>query len=219
MDAQHSIIRTDYSLFAYYNDVLEGFGTHEHVITMKLTQEIAYYMVRLQIGGSAMEGQMDKATLLDNISAGHEMLVKVLSPLDETQMTAVGVSGDWSIKDILAHLTAWQKCLLTDMQDAKSGDEPATSALNITGEEMDRLNEQFYQGNKAQPLNEVLTDFHSTHSQLLATVQAMSEEDLSDSDRFAWTDGKPLWQFVASETYEHSLEHIGAIRRWLARDR
>jgi hypothetical protein len=166
-----------------------------------------------------MEGQMDKTTLLDNISAGHEMLVKVLSPLDETQMTAVGVSGDWSIKDILAHLTAWQKCLLTDMQDATSGDEPATSAMNITGEEMDRLNEQFYQGNKARPLNEVLADFHSTHSQLLATVQAMSEEDLLDPDRFAWTDGKPLWQFVASETYEHILEHIGAIRRSLAKGR
>jgi len=166
-----------------------------------------------------MSERIDKNTLFTEIHAKYATLATLLAPLNEEQMTTPGVSGEWSIKDILAHLTAWQKCLLTDMQDATSGDEPATSALNITGEEMDRLNEQFYQGNKARPLNEVLTDFHSTHSQMLATVQAMSEEDLTDPDRFAWTDGKPLWQFVASETYEHSLEHMGAMRRWLARDR
>ena len=162
---------------------------------------------------------MDKVTLLDNISAGHEMLAKVLSPLNEVQMTAPGVNGEWSIKDVLIHLVAWQHRLLAQMQAATRGDEPAISALDISGEEMDRLNEQFYQENKTRPVNEVLSDFQSTHSQMLAAVQAMTGEDLTDPHRFAWTDGKPLWQFVASETYEHGLEHIGAMRRWLARDR
>ena len=61
---------------------------------------------------------MDKATLLDNISAGHEMLAKTLSPLHEAQMTATGVNGDWSIKDVLVHLTAWQQRLLAELQKA-----------------------------------------------------------------------------------------------------
>jgi hypothetical protein len=54
---------------------------------------------------------------------------------------------------------------------------------------------------------------------MLAAVKAMTDEDLTDPHRFAWTDGKPLWQFIASETYEHILEHIGAISRWLAKTR
>jgi len=162
---------------------------------------------------------MDKATLLDNISAGHEMLAKVLSSLNEAQMTAAGVNGDWSIKDVLVHITAWQQRLLAQMQAATRGDEPNISALDISGEETDRLNEQFYQENKTRPLNEVLGDLQSTHSQMLAAVKAMTGEDLTDPHRFAWTDGKPLWQFIASETYEHILEHIGAIHRWLAKTR
>ena len=162
---------------------------------------------------------MDKATLLDNISAGHEMLEKVLSPLNEAQMTAAGVNGDWSIKDVLVHITAWQHRLLAQMQAATRGEEPAIYGLDITGEEMDRLNEQFYEENKTRPLNEVLGDFQSIHSQMLAAVQAMTGEDLTDPHRFAWTGSKPLWQFIASETYEHILEHVGAIHRWLARTR
>ena len=168
---------------------------------------------------TTLEGRMDKATLLDNMSAGHEMLEKVLSPLNEAQMTATGVNGDWSIKDVLVHLTAWQQRLLADMQAATRGEEAAISTVDITGEEMDRLNEQFYQENKARQVNEVLSDFQSTHTNLLAAVQAMTGEDLTDPHRFAWTDGKPLWQFIASETYEHILEHIGAIRRWLTKAR
>ena len=162
---------------------------------------------------------MDKATLLDNISAGHEMLAKVLAPLNEAQMTAAGVTGDWSIKDVLVHVAAWQERLLAQLQATTRGDEPIISALDISGEGMDRLNEQFYQENKARSVNEVLSDFQSTHTHLLAAVQAMTGEDLTDPHRFAWTDGKPLWQFIASETYEHILEHIGAIRRWLAKTR
>jgi hypothetical protein len=159
---------------------------------------------------------MDKATLLDNISAGHEMLAKTLSPLHEAQMTATRVNGDWSIKDVLVHLTAWQQRLLAELQKAARGDKADMCGVDINGEEMDRLNEQFYQENKNRPLNEVLNDFYSTHTSMLAAVQAMSSEDLTNPQRFAWTDGKPLWQFIASETYEHILEHIGMIRRWLA---
>ena len=65
---------------------------------------------------------------------------------------------------------------------------------------MDRLNEQFYQENKARPLNEVLGDFQSAHTNMLAAVQTMTDEDLTDPHRFAWTDGKPLWQFKTSSS-------------------
>ena|ERR1051326_836029 len=157
---------------------------------------------------------MDKTTLLDNISAGHEMLAKALSPLNRTQMTTAGVIGDWSIKDILVHIVSWQQLLLAQMGKDARGDKSDTYGMNINEEEMDRLNERFYRENKNRPLDEVLNDFQSTHTTMLAAVEAMTDEDLTDPHRFAWTNGKPLWQFIASETYEHTLEHIGAIRRW-----
>ena len=45
----------------------------------------------------------------------------------------------------------------------------------------------------------------------------MSEEDLTDPQRFAWAKGVSLWRYVAGDTYEHYLEHITSIQQWLSK--
>jgi hypothetical protein len=81
---------------------------------------------------------------------------------------------------------------------------------------MDALNAQFYQENKSRPLNEVLTDFHTSYQHIMNFVQAMPEEDLISPNRFAWSKGEPLWQAIAGDTYEHYREHKAQIQEWLA---
>jgi hypothetical protein len=44
----------------------------------------------------------------------------------------------------------------------------------------------------------------------------MHEEELISPQRFAWTQGSPLWQLVAGDTYEHYQEHRAQIQEWLA---
>jgi len=53
----------------------------------------------------------------------------------------------------------------------------------------------------------------------LDIIQAMSEEDLFNSGRFAWAEGEPLWQVIAGDTYEHYQEHQKQIQEWLAQPR
>jgi len=50
----------------------------------------------------------DKAELLAIIRDGYEQFEDLLASLQEEQMTIPGVNGSWSVKDNLAHLTAWQ---------------------------------------------------------------------------------------------------------------
>ena len=159
---------------------------------------------------------MNKAILLDKIRTRHDEFERVLAPLNETQLTTTGVMGGWSIKDILAHITAWQKRTLHRLEAAKRNEKPAHQPVS-NEEEMDRVNAQFYQESKNRPLTEVLSDFRTTHAQMLETVQGMSEEDLFDAQKFAWTEGSPLWQNVAGNTYEHIDEHYGPIQQWLAK--
>jgi hypothetical protein len=84
---------------------------------------------------------------------------------------------------------------------------------------MDALNAQFYQENKALPLDKVLTDFRTTHQHIMDIVQAMPEEDLMNPHRFVWSKGVPLWQAIAGDTYEHYREHIEQIHEWLVKFR
>ncbi len=165
-----------------------------------------------------MEEQMDKAKLLDEMRTKYAALEDILAPLDETQMTTEGVNGDWSIKDVLAHITAWQHRLLDRLHAATRNEEPTLSGV-VTDEEVDRLNEQFYKENKSRPLDDVLTDFRTTYLQIVDVVQVMNEEDLTDPHRFSWMKGNPLWYLVAGDTYEHYQEHKGPIQEWLVKSR
>lgn len=165
-----------------------------------------------------MAEQMDKAKILDEMRAKYAALEDFLAPLDETQMTTEGVNGEWSIKDVLAHITAWHHRLLDRLHAATRNEEPTLSGV-VTDEEVDRLNEQFYKENKSRPLDDVLTDFRTTYLQIVDVVQVMNEEDLTDPHRFSWMKGNPLWYLVAGDTYEHYQEHKGPIQEWLVKSR
>jgi len=164
-----------------------------------------------------MSTQMDKTSLLNEMHTAYAALEEMLASLDETRMTTPGVNGDWSIKDVLAHVTAWHRHLLDRLQAAARNEKPALYGTLVDDEEVDRFNEQFYQENKSRPLDEVMAGFRSTYQQVVEAVQAMKEEDLTDTQRFSWAGGIPFRRFVAADTYEHYLEHIGPIKEWLAK--
>src|SRR5260370_30538123 len=153
-----------------------------------------------------MAEQMDKASILDELRSKYVALEAILAPLDEAQLTTPGVIGDWSIKDILAHITAWHHRLLARLHAARYNEEPTISGPN-SEEEMDRLNEQFYKENKSRPLADVLGDFRSSYLQIVEAVPAMPEEDLIAPRRLALLDGGSVPQPCACETYHPDAAH------------
>jgi len=162
-----------------------------------------------------MEEQMNKRLLLDKIRSRQIDFEQVITPLSEEQLTMPGVNGDWSIKDVLAHLVSWQKRTIDRLDAAAQNKEPTTPPV-ANDEEVNNLNQRFYEENKERSLSEVLADFKTTYLRMLETVEAMREEDLFDAQKFPWNGGTPLWENVAGNTYEHIDEHIGAIQKWLA---
>lgn len=158
---------------------------------------------------------MDKATLLDKIRTRQAEFEALLATLNASQLTTPGVNGDWSIKDILAHLVSWQKRTLAYLDAAARQGKPDIEGISSDAE-MDNLNARFYAGNKSRPLADVMTDFKNTYAQVVAAVEALSADDLIEPNRFAWLNDDPLWEQVAGNTYEHIDEHIGSIQAWLA---
>ncbi len=162
-----------------------------------------------------MTEHIDKASVLKEMNTSYTALEAILASLDKTQYFTEGVIPDWSIKDILAHISSWHHRLYQLLDAALYNQEPAISGPdNIEG--LDALNAQFYHENKSLPLDEVLADFRNTYQHILSIVQAMPEEDLLNPHRFSWTQGEPLWKSIAGDTYEHYQEHILQIQQWLA---
>jgi uncharacterized protein (TIGR03083 family) len=151
---------------------------------------------------------MTKRELLEAIQKGRAELEAALDGLTPGQMTAPGASGEWSVKDILGHITMWESRLVTTLYAIERG---ATPKMFHTPAEVDQANAESYAEQRDRPLERTLSDFHAAHAQLLKRLERVKEGDLTDPKRFRWMEGEPLERLVASDTFAHYAEHRPAI--------
>src|SRR5436190_2527934 len=143
-----------------------------------------------------MTEQVNKTSILDEMSTSYAALEEILASLDKMQFFTEGVIPGWSIKDMLAHIASWHHRLLKWLEAAVQNEEPAISGPDNV-EEMDKLNAQFYQENKSRSLDEVLADFRTSYLKIFDILQTMSDYYLISSNRFAYMTGEPLCYVIA----------------------
>ncbi len=163
-----------------------------------------------------METLLNKAAILNKIETEYRALEDLLAPLDGWQLTTPGIVGDWSIKEMLIHLTISHKRLVLMLQAARQGAAPEQPTVSFRDEEIGQLNEAFYQAARARPLREVWAAFKATHAQVKQMIEELNEQALLDCNSFSWLGGMALQCFIAGSTYEHYEDHILPIRVWLA---
>ena len=155
----------------------------------------------------------DKAELLLRISHEWAALERVIGSLSDEQM-GVSDEGGWSIKDNLAHLTAWEEYMcLHHLQDL-----PPHEALDLDEEsygqgDEDELNEILFERYKDRTVSEVLDVFRSTHKQVIADLEQISPAALMEQHYADDPEARPLMCWVVYNTYEHYQEHRVAIER------
>jgi hypothetical protein len=160
-----------------------------------------------------MSEKMTKAELLKLVRSARQRFEATLAKVPKERMDEPGVEAQWSVKDILAHIAAWERRMVQWAGETVRGIVPARAS--ITEEDLDRINEQIYLENRDRPPAEILTEFQESYTQVLGTVEETSEEDLIDAQRFEWRAGEPLWLMVAANTFWHYEEHGRAIHAWL----
>lgn len=157
---------------------------------------------------------MEKTELIDALEDGRSELIEMLEDLPDEVMEEPGVSGNWSIKDILAHLSMWEGQLVTLLFQASRGiDKPTT--VHFGKETVDELNQRWHAISQDRPLSQIWQDWLTVRKQTIRRVSEFSDQDLNDPARFAWLGNVPLFQWIANDTIEHEDEHADAIRDWL----
>src|SRR5437870_13082999 len=87
----------------------------------------------------------DKQRLLRRLDTAWAALKESYAGLSDPQLTEPGVTGDWSVKDILAHVTTWEREALKQLPLIIAGGRPpryvsygGIDALNATMPEAKR---------------------------------------------------------------------------------
>lgn len=162
-----------------------------------------------------------KAALLADIETTHAALEATLARVPSSQMTTPGVTGEWSVKDILAHIAVWRSRAITQMFKAEQGQPPKLEippALAKAANWLELLNAQEYAAQKDRPLERVMADFSGSHRQLVKRLSGWGDEAaLFDRKRHPALNGRSLAEMAWSESAEHEAEHRAEIEAWLDR--
>jgi hypothetical protein len=154
---------------------------------------------------------MNKNKLLADIQTEHDRLLSLLAPLNETQLCSATFDGGWSIKDILAHIAAWERICTGWIESFLRGKTPQT----WSEENGDIVNERIFQENQHRSLHGVQEDSPRAYQALLKQVQAFPEEDLNKPHSLSWLAGHSFVDLIAANSYNHYQDHIQQIRTWL----
>ncbi len=147
---------------------------------------------------------MDKPELLATLRAGHARLRETIDGLSDADLD-LPAHGSWSRRDLVAHLEWWERHSARVVHALRAGREPYGRDEPF---DLDAQNAQILEESRGRPPADVRRGEEAAWEELLAHLEAASDEDLFDADRFAWTDGRPLSETIRGDTDLHWSEHL-----------
>ena len=144
---------------------------------------------------------------------------ELLMSLSDEQITAPRFDDNWSIKDVIVHLWAWQQISIARMEAAGRNQEPdfprwVTELDGDWEENANQTNAWIYETYNEKPWSEVYHKWREGFLQLLELGEPISEKELLDGDRYPWLKGYPL-AFIVVASYDHHQEHLEKLLAWL----
>jgi hypothetical protein len=138
-----------------------------------------------------------KATITERLQTERKRLEQNLAPLNQEDMLQPGVVGEWSVKDILAHLADWEEHFPVWVEATRHGGKPAPEP-GLTWKELGILNQRIYERHRLQTLDEVLDYFHSIHTQFMQFVDSLSDEELLTPGYYKLTGKGSLYNWLGA---------------------
>lgn len=148
---------------------------------------------------------MDRPQLLKRLDRAWEALKASYVGLSDAELVEPGVTGDWSVKDIIAHVTWWEEEALTHLPLILAGGRPPRYSVRYGG--IDAFNALMTEQKRKLSLSEVLGQRDDTHRRLIDFIRRVPEDQMVRETRFR--------RRLRLDTYNHYPKHAEAIRKWI----
>jgi hypothetical protein len=127
--------------------------------------------------------------------------------LAERQLLIPNVTGAWSVRDIIAHVTWWEEEALEHLPLIRDGGRPPRYSVKYGG--INAFNALMTERRRGLSLAEVLRQHDGVHARLVAYVASVPEELVRTETRFR--------RRLKLDALGHYPIHARAIRAWRER--
>ena len=157
----------------------------------------------------------------DTESSANDRVTKLLAKLDgawtefresyaglpDEQLLQPGVTGEWSVRDTIAHVTWWEEEALKHLPLIQAGGRPPRYSTTYGG--IDAFNALNTELKRDLSLADVQRAFEETHRRLVAYIRTVPPEQLAGDTRFR--------RRLRLDAYGHYPIHTQEIRNWRRR--
>jgi hypothetical protein len=161
---------------------------------------------------------MTRSEFINELQQEYQQWQSLLEQIGPENMDQQGVTGHWSIKDIVAHLAGWRKRTVARLQAAQRGETDAPPPWDPQLTTDDEINAWIYESNRGRSVREVLDESDQVFRDLLTAIEGLPDEVLSEPQRhLPWMEGNP---FTPGAFFAHfHEEHERDMRAWAERVR
>jgi hypothetical protein len=154
--------------------------------------------------------RMAKDELLRHIMEAKVEWEATSSLLNPQEQDETRVAGDWTVKDIYAHLLWHEREMLNWLRAGRFGGSPLWS------QQLDERNRAIWEESRDRLAVDVRQDARDVHEALVRTIETLTDEQLNDPAQWPgmpaeWTP----WEILADNTYLHYRDHSADLKAHL----
>jgi hypothetical protein len=155
--------------------------------------------------------------LIQMIEQSWDEFTSAIEQLQEEVLTSVKDRQGWTIKDHLAHITAWERSVLFLLQGKERFHGLGVSEETFLTGDFDTINAAIHQQTQNNPLEFVMGELEVVHFDLVTILRELQDSDLQEPVRTYIPEGSRddstavLIQWILGNTTEHYDEHLSWI--------
>jgi hypothetical protein len=143
----------------------------------------------------------------------------LVAEVGRERMNEPGPMGEWTFKDLAAHLAAWRSTRLP-MIEAIGRGEPVPAQpwpAELADDDYEAINAWFQVRDRDRSLDDVLADYDGSFERLATAIEALPEAVAEDPNGLPWAGGAAAVDLDFTEHLHE--EHVPSVRAWLASPR
>lgn len=154
---------------------------------------------------------MDKEEVIIFLKDDHAKLVRVISQIERSRMTETKVTGSWDVKDIIAHISAWNWEIIRQVDDVLVNRKPWYVDMNEVN-----FNKREVEKRKSWSIDRILEEWDESFEALIQRIEQLSDSEWSFQADFNWPDGSPVTIQSLFEYRYKGLGHEGGHSKQIA---
>ena len=147
---------------------------------------------------------------LNMLEYGHQMVLDTVTKVEPGLAGMPGACGEWSIKDIVAHLASFEALILDAIASLTPGG--ATPVLDRFLAGADAYNNAEVAWRRQYTLDQIMAEYNALHATVIDRLIRIAPEKLRENGVFAWYGADyDLDDFLVYTAYAHKREHCAQI--------